>query len=601
MAPITSVDALPLSRSIAQSLLDRAAGYGQWQAAAAALDALDVPGEWKRQAQSSSYDAGLLAARLQQLRGAREARDMAKLAFLLRTALSRNLADMGNARLYAVLRTGTKQLVEDYIREVEYSLDALLLCAGDVLPDEQRLECLTAARQAFGRTALLLSGGAMLGLSHIGVIKALLGAQLLPRVLSGSSAGAIVAAVCCTHTDDEIPAIIAEFPFADFNVFSHPHRPESLLARLGRFLKHGAPLPEPRLTARRLARHRAPRRRRARDAGRHHLPGELPPHAPHPQHQRVVLVAVCDAAPAQLPDVAARPRLVRRRRLVLAAAGLPPRRAARKAPALRRARPVDRQPHQHRLDRRQRAGRHPHRAPRRAVQRQPLHRQPGQPARRPLPQPLRRPRPARRRRRQAAAPRRRRGHAPARHVHRARHLQGRLHKAPLHPQPALLRRHHHPAPGQLQAPAHPPRKPHPRVPPRVPAQGRARYMAKNQHHPQPLRHRTRARQRRKHPPQEHHLPAVPLPALPLPPPVPRSPRRPAEHQHSYPQQRTRRPRFHQTYEIPARHPGLPFSFLLRHDYPRTLLHEKIPRLEKRTMRYPRRFLGTVARWLVRVI
>ncbi len=40
--------------------------------------------------------------------------------------------------------------------------------------------------RTYGRTALLLSGGAALGMYHIGVVKALYEANLLPKVWTGS-------------------------------------------------------------------------------------------------------------------------------------------------------------------------------------------------------------------------------------------------------------------------------------------------------------------------------------------------------------------------------------------------------------------------------
>jgi hypothetical protein len=51
---------------------------------------------------------------------------------------------------------------------------------------------------------LLLSGGASLGMFHFGVLKALHEHNLLPRVISGSSAGSIVAALVGTRTQDEM-------------------------------------------------------------------------------------------------------------------------------------------------------------------------------------------------------------------------------------------------------------------------------------------------------------------------------------------------------------------------------------------------------------
>ena len=58
-----------------------------------------------------------------------------------------------------------------------------------------------------GNTALLLSGGGALGTHHIGVLNALNDAGLLPRIISGSSSGSIMAAMICTRSDDELEAL----------------------------------------------------------------------------------------------------------------------------------------------------------------------------------------------------------------------------------------------------------------------------------------------------------------------------------------------------------------------------------------------------------
>lgn len=79
---------------------------------------------------------------------------------------------------------------------------------------EKVIAFLKRARAAYGRTALCLSGGAMMGLYHFGIIKALLEMGCLPNIISGTSAGSVVGAIVCTRTDDEIrrdldPAILA--------------------------------------------------------------------------------------------------------------------------------------------------------------------------------------------------------------------------------------------------------------------------------------------------------------------------------------------------------------------------------------------------------
>lgn len=44
-----------------------------------------------------------------------------------------------------------------------------------------------------------------LALYHIGVVKALNEQGLLPRIISGTAIGAMIAALICIHTDEELP------------------------------------------------------------------------------------------------------------------------------------------------------------------------------------------------------------------------------------------------------------------------------------------------------------------------------------------------------------------------------------------------------------
>lgn len=69
---------------------------------------------------------------------------------------------------------------------------------------DQVMQLLRRARTAYGRTALCLSGGAMMGLYHCGHIRALLETGCLPHIISGTSAGAVIGAVLCTRTDEEL-------------------------------------------------------------------------------------------------------------------------------------------------------------------------------------------------------------------------------------------------------------------------------------------------------------------------------------------------------------------------------------------------------------
>lgn len=199
---------------------------------------------WKGESDSAEYDVELVQSRLQQLDAARAACDVERMLFLVRTSLTRGLGDMGNVRLYRHSHVGTKTLIERYINAALETLRTILSLSArgayKAMDTRRMLEQVLSARQAFGRSAMLLSGGAMLGLNHIGVLKALWEVRLLPRIISGASAGSIVAAVLCTRTDEEIPELLREFPYRNLSVFDRGD--DGVLRRLARFLKMGAVL-----------------------------------------------------------------------------------------------------------------------------------------------------------------------------------------------------------------------------------------------------------------------------------------------------------------------------------------------------------------------
>lgn len=69
---------------------------------------------------------------------------------------------------------------------------------------EQLVTFLKRARAAYGRTALCLSGGAMMGLYHFGHLQGLMETDSLPQIVSGTSAGSVVGALLCTRTNEEL-------------------------------------------------------------------------------------------------------------------------------------------------------------------------------------------------------------------------------------------------------------------------------------------------------------------------------------------------------------------------------------------------------------
>jgi TAG lipase / steryl ester hydrolase / phospholipase A2 / LPA acyltransferase len=86
---------------------------------------------------------------------------------------------------------------------LDFVCDAPVAVGEAPIPTDARLAFFNETRHSYGRTALLLSGGAALGFYHIGVVRTLMRNRLMPRVLGGSSAGSIVCAMIGTRTDEE--------------------------------------------------------------------------------------------------------------------------------------------------------------------------------------------------------------------------------------------------------------------------------------------------------------------------------------------------------------------------------------------------------------
>src|SRR3984885_4813507 len=90
------------------------------------------------------------------------------------------------------------------------------------LDAEQRTSLFKRMHTNFGRTALCLSGGASFAYYHFGVIKALLDADLLPEVITGTSGGALVAALVATRTNDELKKLLVPALAGRINACSEP-------------------------------------------------------------------------------------------------------------------------------------------------------------------------------------------------------------------------------------------------------------------------------------------------------------------------------------------------------------------------------------------
>lgn len=183
--------------------MQQATDYAGWREAAAELDRREGLDAWRDDDASDDYDWRLVRSRLRQIRQYRQEGAHGKLIHHLRQGLHWNLGNTGNTLLYGVARVGTKKLVTDYLQAVCESLEHIADLPDADFGHTEKLRFFHDVALSYGRSALMLSGGATLGLFHVGVVKALFREGLLPLVLSGSSAGSVVAATVGSRTPEE--------------------------------------------------------------------------------------------------------------------------------------------------------------------------------------------------------------------------------------------------------------------------------------------------------------------------------------------------------------------------------------------------------------
>lgn len=186
--------------------LRKAETADEWREIALELDSYLGYEAWKCEDTSGLYDWILIKKVLNSLQAMREKDDAEGVMNVLELCLRNNFAGTENFRLYSETFFGTKYLIENYLSEVEECL-AYVASTEKISPQLKR-SFYRGAQKNMGRSALCLSGGGSFGYYHIGVVRALLDANLLPAIITGTSAGGLIAALACTRTDDELKRLL---------------------------------------------------------------------------------------------------------------------------------------------------------------------------------------------------------------------------------------------------------------------------------------------------------------------------------------------------------------------------------------------------------
>jgi TAG lipase/steryl ester hydrolase/phospholipase A2/LPA acyltransferase len=227
---------LSLSTNFSLTRLDRkmrsANNYIDWKNAALEHDAKSGFEAWKHKEESKSYDYVNIRTRIDALKEFRRQEDDIGLLFALNEGIHGNQGGMGKSILYKLAKFGTKHLIEEYVDEIVGALEHISTIAeSGGISEEDKLDFFERASHCFGRSALMLSGAGSLGHFHRGVIKTLFENKVLPTVISGSSAGAISAAILGTYSDDELPSVLDGDKVLDPLQAEIDKRPKSIIRK----------------------------------------------------------------------------------------------------------------------------------------------------------------------------------------------------------------------------------------------------------------------------------------------------------------------------------------------------------------------------------
>lgn len=188
--------------------LKKADSYDEWKSIALKLDEQTGAQDWKYDHSSPYFNAEVISYRLNLLKKYRSQNRILDAVYLLQEGLTYDIANIGHPMLFTVSYLGTKQLIEDYVEEVSQCLKFITASISQDFDLNQKIKFFENCQKAYGQPALMFSGGATLGLFHTGVCKALMEQDLMPKVLSGSSAGAIMAGMLGTSSISDISHIL---------------------------------------------------------------------------------------------------------------------------------------------------------------------------------------------------------------------------------------------------------------------------------------------------------------------------------------------------------------------------------------------------------
>ncbi|ETI33965.1 hypothetical protein L914_18681 [Phytophthora nicotianae] len=192
-----------------RQLMKAAPTHAVWVEMAEYLDTLEGNDQWKTTISDEDLeycDFVQLQKNLTSLRRvlSEDRPNIRELRYMMAACVMRNELGVDSPGLHLECKSGTKTVINEYNDAVVQALEALGNASDEEFPREEKNQFFKHIKQSFGSTALCLSGGGSIAMYHKGIIKALLEADVMPNIVSGSSGGAITAAMIACKTNKEL-------------------------------------------------------------------------------------------------------------------------------------------------------------------------------------------------------------------------------------------------------------------------------------------------------------------------------------------------------------------------------------------------------------
>ena len=247
----------PSQCSLASHQKRNAETYEEWREAAEKLDSL----QRRTSRLEEGYNWKFLVNTTERLRQSVAKNDIKELLDVLQICTRNNVGGIMNEELFNKTHLGEPRVeVNDFIDAVVAAIDCVTfhMLNAKHKSTKSRTEfkrvykIFKVAQIQYGETALCLSGGAGMGYYHYGVVKALLENDMLPKIISGTSAGAAIAAMVATYPDEELLKIFND----PNNLFERCHPlDESWYVCLKRYLTEGTWLDPERMMEKLVQQH----------------------------------------------------------------------------------------------------------------------------------------------------------------------------------------------------------------------------------------------------------------------------------------------------------------------------------------------------------